>query len=186
MLQGEHVRLRARIEADVPILHAELYDDVATRSRADVRAWRPIPPGSEASPYAITEPSDDDACFSIVTLAGDELAGEALLWDIDLHNRSAHIGISLRPAFRGKGLGSDTVRVLCRYGFSVRGLHRLQLETLADNLAMIGVATRCGFVREGVLRGAAWVQGEFLDEVVFGLLAAERPMERDGGPVPST
>lgn len=36
-LRGEVAGLRARLESDVPVLHAGLYDDVATRSRADSR-----------------------------------------------------------------------------------------------------------------------------------------------------
>jgi RimJ/RimL family protein N-acetyltransferase len=171
MLQGSKIGLRARHETDVPVLHAELYGDVATRSRADSRPWRPIPPAS--SPYAVSEPSDVMACFSVVTLDGDELAGEALLWGIDTHNRTAHLGISLRPGFRGRGLGSDVVAVLCHYGFVVRGLQRLQLETLADNTAMLRAATVNGFTLEGTLRRAAWVSGEFADEAILGLLAAE-------------
>ena len=92
---------------------------------------------------------------------------------VDLHNRAAHIGISLRPAFRGRGLGVDVVRVLCRYGFAVRGLHRLQVETVAANIAMIQAASRAGFTREGTLRRSAWANGDFTDEAVLGLLAAE-------------
>ena len=80
MLRGKSIGLRARRESDVRVLHTELYDNVVTRSRADSRPWRPIPPGSAASPYAVAEPSDDAACFSVVDLADDELAGEALLW----------------------------------------------------------------------------------------------------------
>ena len=85
----------------------------------------------------------------------------------------AHIGIELRPAFRGRGLGADAVRVVCRYGFALRGLHRLQLETLADNHAMIAVAGKLGFTREGATRGSSWVNGRFTDDVIFGLLAEE-------------
>jgi RimJ/RimL family protein N-acetyltransferase len=173
MLRGEVAGLRARHVDDVQILHAELYDDVATRMRADSRPWRPIPPGSPSSPFALTEPSDDAAVFSVVHLSHLELAGEALLWAIDSHNRLAHIGISLRPSFRGLGLGGDVVRLLCYYGFAVRGMHRLQIETMADNAAMIAIATAAGFTREGTLRGAAWVDGAFADEAIFGLLAAE-------------
>jgi RimJ/RimL family protein N-acetyltransferase len=173
MLRGEKVGLRARHEADVPILHAELYDDIATRSRADSRPWRPISPGSATSPYAVRDPGDDAACFSVVQLDDETLVGEALLWGIDLHNRFAHIGISLRPGFRGRGLGTDVVGVLCGYGFEVRGLHRIQLETLADNAAMIRTATGLGFVREGTLRRMGWVHGQFVDAAIFGLLADE-------------
>jgi RimJ/RimL family protein N-acetyltransferase len=102
------------------------------------------------------------------------LAGEALLWGIDAHNRTAHIGISLRPTFRGRGLATEVVRVLCDYGFVVRGLHRLEVETLADNTPMLQAAIRVGFVREGTRRESAWVNGEFLDEVILGLLAPGR------------
>lgn len=173
MLRGRLTALRSRHESDVPVLHAELYDDVETRSRADSRPWRPVPPGSASSPYAVQEVHDDVAVFSAVSLAGDELIGEALLWGIDLHNRSTHIGISLRPAARGKGYGLDIVQILCRYAFATRGLHRVQLETLSDNAAMVATALRAGFTHEGTLRQAAWVNGTFADEVIYGLLAAD-------------
>ncbi len=174
MLRAGKVGLRARDEADVAVLHAELYEDIATYMIADSRPWRPVPAGSPASPYAIGEPGDDVALFSVVELAeSGELAGAALLWAIDLHNRSAHLGLSLRPSFRGRGLGSDVVLALCEYGFTVRGLHRLQVDTLASNAAMIRAAERAGFTLEGTLRGAGWVNGEFADEVILGLLASD-------------
>lgn len=171
MLEGNLVRLRARHQDDVAILHAELQEDVATRSRSDNRPWRPLPPNR--SPYSADNAGDDIAIFSVVEKATGELAGDALLWGIDNHSRLAHLGISLRPAFRGRKLGDDVVQVLCHYGFVVRGLHRLQLETLADNAAMRRAAERSGFTHEGTLRKAAWVTGEFLDEVVYGVLVNE-------------
>jgi RimJ/RimL family protein N-acetyltransferase len=173
VLRAGKVGLRAREEADVAVLHAELYEDIAIRMQADSRPWLPIPAGSAASPYAVPEPRDDVAVFSVVELASGELAGEALLWAIDLHNRTAHAGVSLRPEFRGRGLGTDVVTALREYGFAVRGLHRLQVDTLAGNAGMIRAASRAGFVPEGRLRRSAWVNGEFADEVVLGLLATD-------------
>jgi RimJ/RimL family protein N-acetyltransferase len=173
MLRGEKVLLRARQDDDVPVLEAELHGDVAGWSRADSRPWRPLPPGSEDSPYRVASWKSDPAMFSVVELASDELAGDALLWGVDQHNRSAHLGLALRPSFRGRGLGTDIVRVLCRYGFETRGLQRLQVDTLADNEAMIRSATRAGFTREGQLRQAGWVNGEFVDEVILGQLAPD-------------
>jgi RimJ/RimL family protein N-acetyltransferase len=173
MLRGGTVGLRARETADVAVLHAELYEDVAEHCRSDSRPWVPIAAGSEKSPYTPAEASDRATCFSVVRLSDDALAGEALLWQLDQHNRMAHIGIALRPGFRGQGLGRDAVTALCHYGFVVRGLNRLQIDTLADNGAMIGVAERLGFRREALLRRSAWVSGEFVDEVLLGLLADE-------------
>ncbi|MFF9521783.1 GNAT family N-acetyltransferase [Streptomyces achromogenes] len=173
MLKGGKVGLRARHEDDIPVLRAELHGDVVTHSRADSRPWRPITPRAEGAPFTVDDTDQRNAPFSVVELAGGALVGSAVLWDIDTHNRSAHAGLGLLPSARGKGYGTDVVAVLCHYGFVVRGLHRLQIETLADNTAMLRAAERNGFVREGVLRSSAWVMGEFLDEVLLGLLARD-------------
>ncbi|KES07116.1 GCN5 family acetyltransferase [Streptomyces toyocaensis] len=173
MLRGSKVGLRARHEEDIPILRTELYDDVVNGSRAEGGPWRPITPGSK-DPRLVPDDTDQrHVSFSVVELNGGTLVGMATLWGIDHHNRFAHIGLGLLPAARGRGYGTDVVAVLCHYGFIVRGLQRLQIETLSDNTAMLRSAERNGFVREGVLRSSAWVLGEFLDEVVLGLLAHE-------------
>ncbi|TWP33222.1 GNAT family N-acetyltransferase [Leekyejoonella antrihumi] len=172
MLLGKLVCLRPRHEDDVAVLHAELYENVSGRSRSHLQGWVPIPSGPR-SPYAVPAPSESAAVFSVVERATGDLAGEASLWGIDLHNRSAHLGLSLRPAFRGRGLGTDIVTVLTDYGFRTRGLHRLQLETLTDNAAMIAAAARAGFRREGTLRQSGWVNGVFTDDAILGLLAQD-------------
>ncbi|MGW1195421.1 GNAT family N-acetyltransferase [Streptomyces sp. NPDC002536] len=173
MLRGSKVGLRARHEDDVPILRTGLYDDVVNSSRAEGGPWRPVMPGSKDQRLVVDETDQRTVRFSVVELEGGTLLGDATLWRIDTHNRSAHIGLGLLPSARGKGYGTDAVAVLCHYGFIVRGLQRLQIETLSDNAAMLRSAERNGFVREGVLRSAAWVMGEFLDEVLLGLLAQE-------------
>ena len=97
--------------------------------------------------------------------------------DIDMVVTVSSTGIAT-PSLEARvarrlGLRADVVRVLCRYGFRVRGLHRLQLETLADNHAMIAVAEKLGFTREGATRGSSWVNGRFMDDVIFGLMDDE-------------
>ncbi|MDQ0585585.1 GNAT family N-acetyltransferase [Streptomyces rishiriensis] len=173
MLRGNKVGLRARHEDDIPILRAELYDDVVNSSRSEAGPWRPITPGSKDPRLVADDKEQGHVKFSVVELEGDTLVGTAALWGIDNHNRSAHIGMGLLPSSRGKGYGTEVVAVLCHYGFVVRGLQRIQIETLSDNAAMLRSAQRSGFVREGVLRSSAWVMGEFLDEVVLGLLAQD-------------
>ncbi|NNN28981.1 GNAT family N-acetyltransferase [Streptomyces sp. S3(2020)] len=173
MLRGTKVGLRARHEDDIPVLRTELYDDVVNSARSESRPWRPMSPGSKDPRLVVDDKEEAHVPFSVVELEGGTLIGSATLWGIDTHNRFAHIGLGLLPSARGKGYGTDVVAVLCHYGFTVRGLHRLQIETLSDNTAMLRSAEHNGFVREGVLRSAAWVMGEFLDEVVLGLLAQD-------------
>ncbi|MDA3642516.1 GNAT family N-acetyltransferase [Saccharopolyspora indica] len=180
MLRGNKVLLRARRADDIPILHAGLQEDVVNSSRAAVGPWRPIAAPSEHSPFVVDDKKEDLVHFSVVALDSEELVGTATLWGIDTHSRFAHIGMGLLPTARGKGYGTDVVAVLCHYGFAQRGLNRLQIETLSDNVAMQRAAERNGFTREGVTRSSAWVLGEFMDEILFGLLVDEwKPASND-------
>ncbi|MCD2465314.1 MULTISPECIES: GNAT family N-acetyltransferase [unclassified Streptomyces] len=179
MLRGTRVGLRARHEEDIPVLRAELYDDVVNASRAEAGPWRPVSPGSNDRRLVVDDTVEGHVPFSVVELEGGTLIGTANLWGIDTHNRVAHIGLGLLPSARGKGYGTDVVATLCHYGFVVRSLQRLQIETLADNTAMLRSAESNGFVREGVLRSSAWVMGEFLDEVVLGLLVQDWKRDAD-------
>ena len=182
MLRGELTGLRAHTDSDIEIFETELLTDVETRIRATGRPWLPVAPGAADSPYRQAQDREAVVRFSVVELATGDLAGEAVISGIDLHNRYAEIGLVLRRAFRGRHLGTDVVRVLCHYGFAVRGLHRLQITTLADNQAMITAAVRAGFVLEGTTRDAAWIDGCFADGVTLSLLSGEwSPAGRPAG-----
>jgi RimJ/RimL family protein N-acetyltransferase len=173
VLRGELTGLRAPTDRDIEVFETELLTDVETRIRATGRPWRPVAPGAPDSPYRQAEDRSAVVRFSVIELATGELAGEAVMSGIDLHNRHAEIGLVLRPAFRGRHLGTDVVRVLCHYGFAIRGLHRLRITTLADNHAMIAAAVRVGFVLEGTARETAWIDGAFADGVTLSLLFPE-------------
>ena len=173
MLRGQLTGLRAHHDSDIEVFETELLTDVETRIRATGRPWLPVAPGAADSPYRQPEDRNAVVRFSVIELATGDLAGEAVISGIDLHNRHAEIGLVLRPAFRGRHLGTDVVRVLCHYGFAVRGLHRLQISTLADNHAMIAAAVRAGFVLEGTARDTAWIDGAFADGVILSLLFPE-------------
>ncbi|MFB7075587.1 GNAT family N-acetyltransferase, partial [Streptomyces sp. NPDC056290] len=88
MLKGTKVGLRARHEEDIPVLRAELYDDVVNASRAEGGPWRPITPGSKDPRLVVDDTEQGHVPFSVVELAGGTLVGTATLWGIDHHNRS--------------------------------------------------------------------------------------------------
>ena len=173
MLRGERIGLRAVEDSDIEVFETELLNDVGTRSRADNRPWRPVAPGSPRSPYRATDDRADVVQFAAVELATSELVGEALLWGIDLHNRSAHVGISLRPAFRGKGTGHRhrprALPLRLRGPRAAPAASRYPRRQPRDDRGR----HRAGFVLEGNQRQAAWVNGSFADEVILGQLAPE-------------
>ena len=74
-------------------------------------------------------------------------------------------GLAIHPDFRGRGLGIEAAREFQR--------HLLEIEIYGFNERSIAHAERVGFVREGVKRKAYWRHGEWVDGIVFGLLAED-------------
>jgi len=177
VLHGELVTLRELRRDDLPVLLGVVADPDGY-ALVNTGPWVPVTLARRQAEFDRRQERDDDPdAVRFAIQRRDDPAGRclgsALVWGIDVHNRTAHLGLSLTAQSRGKGLGRDTVRVLCRYAFEVRGLHRVSLETLGTNTAMRSAALACGFVEEGTLREAAWVMGRRVDEVVYGLLDAQ-------------
>ena len=178
MLVGEVAALREIRPEDGSVLHAAFRADPASHALVSETPW--VPRTVAAGQARLEQESaNTDAAADVrfaVQSATDNAGrcqGYAMVWGIDLHNRTAHLAVGLVPASRGRGLGLDVVRLLCRYVFEVRDLHRVALETLATNEPMRRTALAAGFTQEGVLRENGWVMGERVDEVTFGLLRPE-------------
>lgn len=186
MLSGRLVTLREIRRSDLVVIHRELRSDVVTTSLAETEPWRPVSLARIEADFdrRLGEPETTQHVGFAVQQRGDdtgELVGTCSLWQIDQHNGTAHIGLQLVPGVRGRGLSTDVVRVLCHYAFVVRNLHRVGIETLATNQAMRKAAVRAGFVEEGLVREAAFVLGERVDEVTYGLLRSEWRPDGDQG-----
>ena len=177
MLRGAKVVLRAVERDDVEVL-AGWAQDYDTWPQVTDKPYVPKTVADTLRAFDAEGSEDYRATGKHVPFAitaADQLVGGVALWDIDLHNRCGHLGISLGPDFRGLGYGSDACRVLLRYAFVDRGLHRVQLEVLADNTTALTSYRAVGFVEEGRMRESAWVTGAFVDEVYMSVLATDGP-----------
>lgn len=159
-----------------------LWDDVETWLWSQSRPYVPESQAKKRRRLESAQEGPDPGGLWLLVEADGEPVGVAGLWQLDLHNRRAQVALTLKPEARGLGYGKDTLTVLCEYGFGLRGLHRLQAETLDTNLAMRHVAESVGFTREGLLRRQDWHPTGWRDVVVYGMLADEwaghHPAER--------
>lgn len=100
--------------------------------------------------------------------------GAISLENIKEHDRRASLSIGIfDPAARDRGAGSEAVRLVLRFAFDQIDLHRVGLRVYAFNHRAIHVYERLGFVHEGVERECARVAGEWVDDVMMGILAHE-------------
>jgi RimJ/RimL family protein N-acetyltransferase len=86
-------------------------------------------------------------------------------------SRIASLGrLAVHPDFRGRHLSDDAARLLQRYLLYDLDYHRLELQIYGFNERAQRHAERSGFVREGVKRKAYWLDGEWVDAVLYGLV----------------
>ncbi|MEW6436311.1 MAG: GNAT family protein [Pseudomonadota bacterium] len=103
-----------------------------------------------------------------------ELLGEIRLDALDKLDRRARLAIGFFDAAKlGIGLGREAICVVVKHAFHELGLHRIGLRVLAYNTRAIRCYSACGFVEEGREREAAFVAGQWHDDVMMGLLDRE-------------
>jgi aminoglycoside 6'-N-acetyltransferase len=106
--------------------------------------------------------------------ADGERAGTMSFEVANRRSRIASLGaVAVHPAFRGHRIADEAARLFQRHLIRDLGYHRLQLEIYGFNERAIAHAERAGFVREGVRRKAYRRRGEWVDGVLYGLLAEE-------------
>jgi RimJ/RimL family protein N-acetyltransferase len=88
------------------------------------------------------------------------------------------IGVALLPEHRGRGIGTAAHRRLVDHLFRFTAVHRLEALTDAENIAEQKVLQRIGFAREGLLRGAVFLNGTWRDIVIYALLRGDSAARR--------
>ena len=100
--------------------------------------------------------------------------GEVRLDRVDLNDRRASLAIGIYdPRGLGRGFGTEAIRLVLGFAFGKLKLHRISVRVLAYNHRAIRAYEKCGFVVEGREREAAFVNGEWHDDVIMGLLDRE-------------
>jgi RimJ/RimL family protein N-acetyltransferase len=170
VLTGERVTLRPVSPDDLPTLYAW---------RIDLDTWSAT---TDQAPYGMTfelyreraeAKARNEVDAEFVAEVDGTVVGRGGLFAFDVLARNAEVGMAFGPEHRGKGYGTETLRLLVDFGFRHRNLRRIWLETLASNTAAVRCYTKAGFVEEGRLREQAWVAGAYEDMLRMGLLRSE-------------
>lgn len=107
--------------------------------------------------------------------------GEVGLRHIYPRSQSAEMGILIgEKEFWNKGFGTEAVRLILDYGFTVLSLHNIMLSTYAYNERAIHAYENAGFRMVGRRREAHRWGDKRYDEVVMDCLATEfgTPLKR--------
>jgi RimJ/RimL family protein N-acetyltransferase len=173
VLTGEKVELRAYTNA-----HAEAIWQVVDASRAHLTPWMPWvstwTDAVEGERYVRRAQASwlkrEDFVFGIWDRASNTLAGACGLHDPDWATPKFMIGYWISPAFEGKGLVTETVKLLTHFGFDHLQANRLYITCDADNVRSAAVPPRAGYTQEAYLRNERLnMRGVLCDSLMFGI-----------------
>lgn len=116
--------------------------------------------------------------FAIVAADGRFL-GACGLNHLDDANRRANLGYWVRTSAARRGVATEAVRQLVRWGFANTDLIRLEVVVSTRNAPSLRVAEKAGAWREGVLRRRLLIRGDAHDAVVFSFVRPENAEARD-------
>ena len=168
------VYLRPAERADIP-LFVRWFNDYGTSRTLAIRAPMSIPSEEQWFERAVADQGTDGYHFVTCLLADDRPIGTIGLFELDLVNGSAGLGISIGdPADRGQGYGTRHVQALLalRRSDSLR-LERIWLDVYDFNAGAPGCTSGSGFVDEGVAPPRALPRGRHVDLFTMAILVDE-------------
>ncbi len=123
----------------------------------------------------------DNKCISanekvwMIRLNNEETTiGVIGLKNIDYINGNAEVYIYIgEKNYWGKGLGTAAIKKILTIAFYNLRLHRIHLYVFSYNLRAIKSYEKIGFINEGNYRQSKFVDGEYYDKYIMGLLKEE-------------
>lgn len=129
----------------------------------------------------IPKQSNTEVVFIIEAVAEDTFRpiGSIALSMINHKDHYATFAISIgEKDYWSKGYGTEATQLIIRYGFEQLNLHRISSFVFSFNERSIRLHLRVGFIEEGRRKESVYINGDYHDSVMFGLLRKEW-MERE-------
>jgi diamine N-acetyltransferase len=183
MILGKRVRLRAIEKGDLPYFVAWLNDPEVRRN---LLIYQPLSMIQEENwlEEILKHPIDEHPLgIEIKNGRTWKLVGDVNFSNLDLHDRSAEIGIFIgEKDFWNKGYGAEAMRLMTGHGFMDLNLNRIYLRVFETNPRGIRCYEKAGFKHEGKLRQAHFQEGRYIDVILMSILKSEWKEEsKDGG-----
>lgn len=155
------IRLRSVRDGDSSLLFEWINDHDLVVLNAP---YRPVSEVEHREWFEKLGKRTDRVFFMIEDVETLSTIGSCQLLNIHSIHQSAELQIRIgQTIFQNKGAGSEAVRQLVAFGFEDLNLRRIVLQVFATNERAIRVYEKNGFVREGLLRQAAFIDGRWVD-----------------------
>jgi len=98
------------------------------------------------------------------------LIGTIAYWRTIPEHYRAEIGYMLHSEFNGRGLMSEAMKEVIKYGFEKMNLHSIEANVNPANVASMKLLEKFSFVREAYFKENFYYNGKFLDSAIYSLV----------------
>lgn len=112
---------------------------------------------------------------------GVELHGDIGIRFPDSADEAIEIGVSVKPSSQGRGYAREAMAAVIASAFGAWGFRRLVCSVDPRNSASIALCRSLGLRQEAHHVESLWFRDEWVDDVIFALLAREWDRSRDTG-----
>lgn len=171
---GENVMLRDYRQDDLPHIRKWVNDRKTTEYLSAI-FWFPQSEIDTSEFLNRAMRSAPNAAYFVIADVKDEsYIGQMDIFEINWKIRLGKLGTVIgNEAKRGKGYGTEALKLMLDYAFGVLGLERLELDVYADNKRAVRCYEKAGFVHEGTRRRAAMVNGKHADVHIMAVIKAD-------------
>jgi len=89
------------------------------------------------------------------------------------HHQMAEIGYVLSKEYWGKGITTEAVKEIIKFGFNEMDLVRIQARCFVENIGSSRVMEKSGMTFEGIIRKGMFVKGKHQDLKMYSILREE-------------
>lgn len=111
--------------------------------------------------------SQQPVTFFALATPQEAIGSIGLSINSDVHRLTAEMGYWLAEPFWGRGIMTETIRMVTDYAFERFGLVRIYAEPYAPNTASCRALEKAGFGLEGQMRSNVIKDGQILDQLLY-------------------
>lgn len=171
--QGERVTLRAMVPADWE--HCHRWDqDTDIQRLCDTTYFPRSPEAARAwAQEAATRTSVNDQFRWMIETTHGEVVGTINTHSCDRRNGTFRYGLAIAREHQRRGYGRDAVALVLHYYFCELRYQKVNVAVYSFNEPSMRLHEHLGFLLEGQLRRTIYTQGQFFDDILYGMTAEE-------------
>ncbi|MDQ7816692.1 MAG: GNAT family protein [Melioribacteraceae bacterium] len=184
-------QFNSKIIKDVPVLESErlILRSFAEDDIDDIFEYASIPEVTEYLPWETHRTIDDTKAFlkisnemfenrdivdfAIVLKSENKVIGGISIREWNNANRCADIGYVISPKYWNRGIITEAIKRIIKFGFDKLNANRIEAHCDEKNIGSYRAMEKAGMKYEGTLRQKVMMKGSFVNMKLYSILKEE-------------